>query len=227
MTLAGILQIVLFFGILLLLTKPLGSYMARVFGGERTFLPRHLHLAEADRRHDRRQPPRHRLGWPHAGAEIDQRRAQHHARKSGAPTGCGAQCDQRAQRVRQPEVGRRTIGQHHLLEEGFKVAVVLGERIDVCLRPVMEPPVGSALPAPVERGDCVAPSPQVADHLEIFLDRIAQPLQQADRAERPPAAAAPAREARGDAVAGHDAADDSAFRNGIALDGGKLHGVSA
>jgi potassium-transporting ATPase potassium-binding subunit len=38
MTLAGILQILLFFGIILLLTKPLGLYMARVFGGERTFL---------------------------------------------------------------------------------------------------------------------------------------------------------------------------------------------
>ena len=38
MTLAGILQILLFFGFILVLTKPLGSYMARVFGGERTFL---------------------------------------------------------------------------------------------------------------------------------------------------------------------------------------------
>ena len=38
MTLAGILQILLFFGILVLLTKPLGTYMARVFGGERTLL---------------------------------------------------------------------------------------------------------------------------------------------------------------------------------------------
>lgn len=38
MTFAGILQIVAFFGIILLLTRPLGSYMARVFSGERTFL---------------------------------------------------------------------------------------------------------------------------------------------------------------------------------------------
>ncbi|MBC8136730.1 MAG: potassium-transporting ATPase subunit KdpA, partial [Fibrella sp.] len=38
MTFNGILQILLFFGILLLTVKPLGTYMARVFTGERTFL---------------------------------------------------------------------------------------------------------------------------------------------------------------------------------------------
>jgi K+-transporting ATPase ATPase A chain len=38
MTSNGILQLALFFGVILLLTKPLGAYMARVFQGERTFL---------------------------------------------------------------------------------------------------------------------------------------------------------------------------------------------
>src|SRR5437016_1279775 len=38
MTSNGILQIMLFFGLVLLCTKPLGSYMARVFEGERTFM---------------------------------------------------------------------------------------------------------------------------------------------------------------------------------------------
>jgi K+-transporting ATPase ATPase A chain len=38
MTLVGWLQIVIFFGLLLLVVKPLGAYMARVYGGERTFL---------------------------------------------------------------------------------------------------------------------------------------------------------------------------------------------
>ena len=38
MTSSGILQIALFFGVLLACTKPLGAYMARVFNGERTFL---------------------------------------------------------------------------------------------------------------------------------------------------------------------------------------------
>jgi K+-transporting ATPase ATPase A chain len=38
MTAAGILQIALFFGVILLCTKPLGAFIARVFAGERTFL---------------------------------------------------------------------------------------------------------------------------------------------------------------------------------------------
>ncbi len=38
MTPLAILQILLFFGLLVALTKPLGSYMARVVGGQRTFL---------------------------------------------------------------------------------------------------------------------------------------------------------------------------------------------
>jgi K+-transporting ATPase ATPase A chain len=38
MTGNGILQLLLFFGLVLLLTKPMGGYMARVFAGERTFL---------------------------------------------------------------------------------------------------------------------------------------------------------------------------------------------
>src|SRR4051812_5235745 len=38
MTINGILQILLFFGLVTLLVKPLGVYMARVFNGERTFL---------------------------------------------------------------------------------------------------------------------------------------------------------------------------------------------
>src|SRR5438105_7713233 len=38
MTANGIFQLALYFGIILLLTKPLGLYMARVFQGERTFL---------------------------------------------------------------------------------------------------------------------------------------------------------------------------------------------
>src|SRR5450631_1219045 len=38
MTPYGILQIAVYFAILLALTKPVGSYMARLFNGERTFL---------------------------------------------------------------------------------------------------------------------------------------------------------------------------------------------
>src|ERR1035437_3500064 len=46
MTAIGILQILLFFGLILLATKPLGAYMVRVFAGERTFLSRVLRPLE-------------------------------------------------------------------------------------------------------------------------------------------------------------------------------------
>jgi K+-transporting ATPase ATPase A chain len=42
MTALATLQLLLFFGLLLLITKPLGAYMARVFAGERTLLHRAL-----------------------------------------------------------------------------------------------------------------------------------------------------------------------------------------
>jgi K+-transporting ATPase ATPase A chain len=42
MTTSGSLQLALYFGLLLLITRPLGAYMARVFEGERTFLHRPL-----------------------------------------------------------------------------------------------------------------------------------------------------------------------------------------
>src|SRR5262245_34715956 len=38
MTANGISQLALYFGVILLLTKPMGTYMARVFAGERTWL---------------------------------------------------------------------------------------------------------------------------------------------------------------------------------------------
>ena len=46
MTANGLLQIVLYFLVLLVLTKPLGAYMAHVFAGERTFLHRLLRPLE-------------------------------------------------------------------------------------------------------------------------------------------------------------------------------------
>ena len=47
MTANGLLQIALYFVVLLALTKPLGAYMAKVFAGERTWLHRPLRPVEA------------------------------------------------------------------------------------------------------------------------------------------------------------------------------------
>ena len=41
MTTAGILQIALFFGLIVICAKPLGGYMARVFEGQRNVFARH------------------------------------------------------------------------------------------------------------------------------------------------------------------------------------------
>ena len=38
MTIQATILLLFYFGVLLLITKPLGAYMARVFEGERTFL---------------------------------------------------------------------------------------------------------------------------------------------------------------------------------------------
>ena len=46
MTAFAWIQLLLFFGVLLLLTKPLGAHMAKVFSGEKTFLARPLGLLE-------------------------------------------------------------------------------------------------------------------------------------------------------------------------------------
>src|SRR5712692_2337826 len=47
MTSLGILQILVFFALILVCTKPLGAYMARVFEGERTFMHPVLRWLEA------------------------------------------------------------------------------------------------------------------------------------------------------------------------------------
>src|SRR5712664_3997680 len=47
MTSLGILQIVVFFALIFLCTKPLGAYMARVFEGQRTFMHPILRWLEA------------------------------------------------------------------------------------------------------------------------------------------------------------------------------------
>ena len=47
MTSIGILQILVFFGLILLLTKPVGLFMSRLFQGERTFLHPVLRPVEA------------------------------------------------------------------------------------------------------------------------------------------------------------------------------------
>jgi K+-transporting ATPase ATPase A chain len=63
MTVQAILQLALFFGILLLLAKPLGSYMASVFAGEKTFLHRGLGWLERGTYRALRVDPKEDMKW--------------------------------------------------------------------------------------------------------------------------------------------------------------------
>ena len=47
MTTNGVMQILVFFGLILLVTKPVGLFMSRLFQGERTFLHPVLRPVEA------------------------------------------------------------------------------------------------------------------------------------------------------------------------------------
>ena len=46
MTSIGVLQIAIFFGLILICTKPLGAFMAKLFEGQRTFLHQALRWLE-------------------------------------------------------------------------------------------------------------------------------------------------------------------------------------
>ncbi len=65
---------------------------------------------------------------------------------------------------------------------------------------------------------------QLPDHLEIFLDRLGAPLEQADGSALAPAGRPPIGIAQADAVAGQDRADEGAFRNRIGIETEELHG---
>ncbi len=84
--------------------------------------------------------------------------------------------------MRQREEGRRAIRQHHLLHEGFDVDLEIGEVADIALARVAQAARGMALAAPVDHRHREAAVAQVAHRLEILLDLLAAPGEDADRA---------------------------------------------
>ncbi len=123
----------------------------------------------------------------------------------------------------QREMRSRAVGQRHVLHEGFEVAVVFLEAVDVALHRVAQASLGAALSAPVEGRHREAAAAQVADRLEVLLDGFAAPLHQADGAQRLARRRPPARIAQPHAVGGQDAADRGAGRNRIAVDFVEFH----
>ena len=63
MTALGALQLILYFGLLLLITKPLGSYMAKAFEGQKTFLSRPLGWLERGTYRLLGVDPEHDMKW--------------------------------------------------------------------------------------------------------------------------------------------------------------------
>ena len=138
----------------------------------------------------------------------------------------GAEADQAAGRMGEREMRRRAVRQRHLLHEGVDVAVIFGEAVDVALALVLEASVGAALSAPVERRHREAAASEVFHRLEIALDRLGPPLEEADRAERPPAGRPPVGGPEAHPVAGQDFADHGAVRHGIRFDREEFHSAA-
>ena len=104
--------------------------------------------------------------------ELDHRRGQHDAVEPLPPVLHRADQHRRAHRMAERVIRRRAVGQHDLLHEGFEVAVVFGEVVDVALARIRQRAVREPLPAPVEDRDREAARARVAHHLEIFLDEF-------------------------------------------------------
>src|ERR1700732_3420683 len=75
---------------------------------------------------------------------------------------------------------------------------------------VGEKPVGTTLPAPIQRRDGKAALPQLANDLEILLDHFGAAAEEANR-PAPRAGRIPARVAQLQSIRGHDVAEHGAF----------------
>ena len=127
-----------------------------------------------------------------------------------------------AHRMRQREIGRRAIRQHHLLHEGFDVDLEIGEVADIALARIAQAPRRMPLAAPVDHRHRKSAIAQVAHRLEIFFDLLAAPGEDADRALAP-RRRRPAREPQLGAVGRLDGAGDDVLRNRIGGDRDERH----
>ncbi len=124
--------------------------------------------------HQAQQRARQKRGA--AAGKIDHRRRQHHAVEPALAGMRDAQHHRPAHRMRQREMRRRAIRQHHLLHEGFDVHLVIGEIADIALARIAQAPRRVALPAPVDHRHRKTAVAQVTHGLEIFFDLLARPV---------------------------------------------------
>ncbi len=183
---------------------------------------RHRPLAEAEQgepvgnlfadplRHGQAQDLDHGRGHDHAvepAAALGRRLEQHH-RRHGV-----------AERI----IGRGTIRKHHRLHEVGQVFLILGEVVDMSLEGIARQPARSPLPAPVEHGHGKTAAAKLANHLEIFLDELGAPGEDADRAAALAQHRLPAREAQADPFAHLDIAGRRSERDRVLGCGDEIH----
>jgi hypothetical protein len=129
------------------------------------------------------RPHQHRRDRHHRDVdEPDHRRAQHHAVEPSVPVRRRPHQHRGTHRMPEREKRRRTVRQHDFLHEGFEIDVVLGKAAHMALAAVAQPPLGQALPAPIQGRHGKSARAQIADQLEILLDELGPALKNADGA---------------------------------------------
>ena len=78
----------------------------------------------------------------------------------------------------------RAEGREHAAFEGFEIALIGGEIVDMAFAAIFEKPVREAVAAPIHRYDVEVTLAQFADHFEIFFDEFAIAVQDHDCAAR-------------------------------------------
>jgi hypothetical protein len=69
-------------------------------------------------------------------------------------------------------IRRRTVGQRDLVHETGDVVAIVGKTPHMAFQRIADETPGAPLTAPVKHGDGEAAAPQLANHLEIFLDEL-------------------------------------------------------
>jgi hypothetical protein len=146
--------------------------------------------------------------------QVYHRRAEHEALEQFEAGMCDAQHDRAAHRMGQRKIGRRTIRQHDLLDEGRHVDLVLRKILDMALERIAQPARGMPLPPPVDDSHRITALAQIPYRFKIFFDVLAAPGEDTDG---PPAArrCRPARKAQRGAIRRPDRSGKRPLWNGI------------
>jgi hypothetical protein len=124
----------------------------------------------------------------------------------------------------QRKIGRRTIRQHHLLDEGRHVDLIFRKTFDVALEQIAQPARGMPLSPPVDDSHRITALAQFLHRFEIFLDALAA---SGEDAKGPPSARRrrPARKTQRDAIRRPDRSGKRTLWNRIGRYRQQRHGA--